>query len=67
MSVFHAFEKWTKGETGWRYLFVLLFFLFPALNAVGSITIHRFSNILKVRDFRKQLFLSWKGKQLRIV
>lgn len=58
MSVFHTFEKWTKGDMGCRYLFVLLFFLFLALNAVGSITIHRVSNILKVRDFTKQLFLS---------
>ena len=37
MSVFHTFEKWTKGDMGCRYLFVLLFFLFLALNAVGSI------------------------------
>jgi len=55
MSVFHAFEK---SHTGCRYLFVLLFFLFLALNVVGSNTIHRVSNILKVRDFTKQLFLS---------
>lgn len=58
MSVFHTFEKWTKSDTGCRYLFVLLFFLFVALNAEGIITIHRVSNILKVRDFIKQLFLS---------
>ena len=55
MSVFHTFEKWTKGDV---VIYLFSFSSCSLLSMLWALSIHRVSNILKVRDFRKQLFLS---------